>query len=449
MRDKPFYSRLARLATPIIFQNLFTALMNLVSGVMIGQLGDASVAAQGLAGQINFLLILLLFGISTGGAIFIAQFWGSRSIHNIRKVMGVTLTLALTVASLMTLLCIFFPTAILRIFTTDEQVISMGSQYLRLMAPSFLMLAISYVFSSALRSTGNVKLPMLISTFALALDIGLAYGLIFGRLGLPGVGMLGGALAITIAQTIAVITLLVVVYGRRSPVAATLKEMFAFDRAFLARVLQRALPVVANEFMWGLGINAYNVIYARISTESIAAYNIMANMDNLAMVFFLGLTDACAIIVGNTIGEGKEDLAFRYARRVIRISIAVAVGISALILLLGPQILSLYRVSDQVYRYTRNLILVQAAFFWARSANLTTIVGALRSGGDTLFAVLIELLSMWGVGVSLAAIGAFLLHLPVYYVYMLAMTDEVLKFIIVQVRFHSRKWIHNLVRVMQ
>ena len=449
MRDKPFYQRLARLATPIIFQNLFTQLMNLVSGVMIGQLGDASVAAQGLAGQINFLLTLLLFGVSTGGAIFMAQFWGSRSIHNIRKVMGVTLTLALTIASLMTLLCLFFPTAILRIYTTDEQVITQGSQYLRLMAPSFLMLAVSYVFSSALRSTGNVKLPMLISTFALALDIVLAYGLIFGRLGLPEVGMLGGALAISIAQTMAVIALLTVVYRRKSPVAATLKEMFAFDHTFLIRVLQRALPVVVNELMWGLGINAYNVIYARISTESIAAYNIMANMDNLAMVFFLGLTDACAIIVGNTIGEGKEELAFRYARRVIRIAIAAAVGISVLILIVGPQILSLYKVSPQVYQYTRNLILVQAAFFWARSANLTTIVGALRSGGDTLFAVLIELLSMWGVGVSLAAVGAFLLHLPVYYVYLLAMTDEVLKFIIVQVRFHSRKWIHNLVRVMQ
>ena len=449
IKDLPFYQRLTRLATPIILQNLFAQLMNLVSGVMIGQLGDAPVAAQGLAGQVNFLLTLLLFGVSTGGAIFMAQFWGSRSLHNIHKVMGVTLTLALLVSSLITLICLFFPTSVLHIFTTDEQVIAQGSQYLRLMAPSFLMLAVNYVFSSALRSTGNVKLPMLISTLAMLLDIGLAYGLIFGRLRLPNMGMLGGALALTIAQTLAVITLLAVIYGRKLPVAATLKEMFAFDRTFLARLLQRALPVVANEFIWGLGINAYYAIYARISTASIAAYNIMYNMDNLAMVVFLGLADACAIIVGHTIGEGHEDLAFRYARRIIRIAVGAALVIAALILIFGPMILSLYKVSPEVYQFTRNLILVQAAFFWARSANLTTIVGALRSGGDTLFAVLIELLSMWGVGVSLAAVGAFLLHLPVYYVYLLAMTDEVLKFIIVQVRFHSRKWIHNLVRVMQ
>jgi putative MATE family efflux protein len=443
--DRVFYSRLATLAAPIILQNLFSSLMNLVNGLMVGQLGDTSVAAQGLAGQINYLLFLLMFGISSGGAIFFAQFWGSRNIHNIRKVLGVTLCMALFFASIFTFISMFFPAIVLRIYSNDEAVIAIGSQYLRILAPSFLMLSVTYIFSSALRSTGNVKLPMLISTTTLALDIVLAYGLIFGNLGLPKIGILGGAIAMTISQAVAVILLISFIYRQRSPVAATLKEMFAFNRDFLKKVLRRALSVMGNELFWGLGMSMYSVIYAHISTESIAAYNIMSNIDNLAFVFFMGLSDACAIIVGNTIGEGKEELAFRYAHRIIRIALISGILMGVVILIGGPQILSFYKISPTVVQLTRYLILVQAAFFWARALNLTTFIGSFRSGGDTRFAYIVDIGSLWGIGIPLAAGGAFIFHLPVYFVYLIAMSDEVFKFIVSQVHFSRRKWIHNLV----
>jgi putative MATE family efflux protein len=447
--DKPFYNRLVKLASPIILQNLFNSIMNLVSGMMVGQLGDTAVAAQGLAGQISFILFILIFGISSGGAIFFAQFWGSRNIHNIRKVLGVILSMSLITASVMTLLCLFFPAIILRIYSNDEAVIALGSQYLRLLAPSFVMLAVIYVFSSALRSTGNVKLPMLVSTSTLLLDILLAYGLIFGKLGLPKIGVLGGAIAVSISQTVAVILLIFFTYRHgRSPVAATLKEMFAFNRDFLKKVLRRAMSVMGNELFWGLGMSMYSVIYAHISTESIAAYNIMSGIDNLAFVFFMGLSEACAIIVGNTIGEGKEELAFKYATRIIRIALISGILMGAVILIVGPQILSVYKISPTVFQFTRYLIVGEALFFWARASNLTTFIGSFRSGGDTRFAYIVDIGSLWGIGIPLAAAGAFLFHLPVYLVYLLAMTDEVVKFTISQIHFNRRKWIHNLVHHM-
>ena len=415
---------------------------------MIGQLGDTSVAAQGLASQINYLLFILMFGISSGGAIFFAQFWGSRNIYNIRKVLGVTLSMALITAFAITLLSLFFPAVVLRIYSNDEAVIAIGSQYLRMLAPSFLMLSVIYVFSAALRSTGNVKLPMLVSTSTLALDIVLAYGLIFGKMGLPKIGILGGAIAVTISQTLAVILLVSFTYRQRSPVAATIREMFAFNLDFLKKILRRTVSVMENEFFWGLGMSMYNVIYAHINTESIAAYNIMNNIDNLAFVFFLGLSDACAIIVGNTIGEGKEELAFIYARRIIRIALAVGLFMSVIILIVAPKILSIYKISPAVVQFTHYLILGEAAFFWARVLNLTTFVGAFRSGGDIRYAYLVDIGSLWGIGIPLAAAGAFLFHLPVYLVYLFAMADELFKFIVSQIHFSRRKWIHNLAHHM-
>jgi putative MATE family efflux protein len=446
IQDKNFYRRLMLLAYPIILQNLFNSSMNLVSGMMIGQLGDVSVAAQGLAGQINYLLYILMFGISSGGAIFFAQFWGSRNIKNIHKVLGVTLCLALFFGLVFTSLSLFFPRAILHLYSNDESVIDLGSQYLRILAPSFLMLSVTYVFSAALRSTGNVKLPMLVSTSTLALDILLAYGLIFGKFGFPHVGILGGAIAITVSQTVAAILLVSLVYLNRSPVAASLKEMTNFNRDFLTKVLRRTLSVMGNEFFWGLGMSMYYVIIAHISTESIAAFNIIGNLDNLAFVFFLGLSDACAIIVGNTIGEDREDLAHQYARTIIRIALMAGLLMGLLIFSLGPAIISIYKISPIVMTYARSLILVEALFFWARALNLTTFVGALRSGGDVKFAYLVDIGSLWGIGIPLAAMGAFLFHLPVHLVYLLAQADEISKFIISQVHFSRRKWIHNLVK---
>jgi putative MATE family efflux protein len=444
--DKAFYRRLIFLASPIILQNLFNSVMNLVSGMMIGQLGDVSVAAQGLAGQINYLLFILMFGISSGGSIFFAQFWGSRNLKNVHKVLGVTLCLALFFGCIFMVISLIFPGFLLQLYSNDERVIALGSQYLRILAPSFLMLSVTLVFSAALRSTGNVKLPMLVSTVTLSLDILLAYGLIFGKLGLPQIGILGGAIAVTISQTMAVILLVSLVYLRRSPLAATIREMFAFNRDFLNKVLRRTISVMGNEFFWGLGMSMYTVIIAHISTESIAAFNIISIIDNLAFVFFFGLSDACAIIVGNTIGEGREDQAHQYARRIIRIALVAGILMGVIILVAGPKIVSVYKISPTVLDFARSLILVEALFFWARALNLTTFVGALRSGGDTRFAYLVDIGSLWGVGIPLAAAGAFVFHLPVHMVYLLAQSDEIFKLIISQVHFARRSWIHNLVK---
>ncbi len=445
-KDKSFYRRLTQLASPIIMQNFFNSLMNLVNGLMIGQLGDLSIAAQGLAGQINFLQYILMFGISSGGAIFFAQFWGSRNLKNIHKVLGVTLCLALFFGFIFFSVCFFSPESVLKIYSTDENVIAMGSQYLRILAPSFLMLSVTYVFSAALRSTGNVKLPMLVSTSTLALDVILAYGLIFGKFGLPRVGFLGGAIALTVSQTIAVILLVSLTYLLHTPIAASVPQMFAFDRKFLWKILRRTVSVMGNEFFWGLGMSMYHVIIAHISTESIAAFNIISTLDNFGFVFFFGLSDACAIIVGNSIGAGREELAYQYARRIIHIALVAGLLMGSIIFIAGPGLISIYKISPTVLAYARALILVEAVFFWARVVNLTTFVGALRSGGDVKFAYLVDIGSLWGIGIPLAALGAFVFHLPVHLVYLLAQADEIAKFIISQIHFSRRKWIHNLVK---
>lgn len=449
IRDRAFYRRLFLLAYPIILQNLFNSLMNLISGMMIGQLGDVSVASQGLAGQINNLLFMIMFGISSGGSMFLAQFWGSRNMKNFHKVFGITLGMALIFGLVFTFIGLFLPAAVLRFYSNDPAVIHQGSQYLRILAPSFLMLAVIYVYSAAQRSTGNVKMPMLVRAGTLVLDILLSYGLIFGRLGLPRMGILGGAMAVTVSQTVAAILLVYFTYSKRTPVASSIQQMTSFNREFLLKVLRKTLSIMGNEFFWGLGMSLYFVIVGHISTESVAAFNIISNIDNFAFVVFLGLADACAILVGHTIGENQEELAHQYARTVIRIALIGGLLMGLVIFKFGPTVITIYKISPLVLSYAKLLIFVEAAFFWARAVNLTTFVGAFRSGGDVKFAYLLDISSLWGIGIPLAAMGAFVFHLPVYLVYLLAQSDEVTKCIASQVHFRRRKWIHNLVKHLE
>jgi len=448
-RDRQYYQRLVRIALPITLQNFIMSTLNMVANVMIGQLGETAVAAVGLAVQIFFLLNLALFGLASGAAIFTAQFWGNRDIPNIRRVVGISLVFSMAVGLFFWAIAIFLPETALSIYSKDEAVVALGSQYLRIIGWAYLFFAVSIVYALALRSTGEVKVPLMVSISALGVNILLSYGLIFGHFGLPKMGIQGAAVAALIARLLECAILLGVTYKRRLPPAVMIKDMVGIPLSFVTKVLRRVIPVTLNEVLWSLGITVYYIIYARIGTEAIAAMNIASTVDMMAMVLFIGIANACAILVGNLIGAGEEREAHRYAGRTIGLGIIGGVVMGVLIIAFSGPILSLYNVSAQVITNAEAILRVIALFFWVRISNLIIFIGVLRSGGDTRFAFILDAGTIWVIGVPLALIGGFVLHLPVQYVYMMAMVDEVTKAGFGVYRYFSRKWIHNLTLVVE
>ncbi|OGN88602.1 MAG: hypothetical protein A2Y88_03845 [Chloroflexi bacterium RBG_13_48_10] len=446
--DKEYYQRLFKVGLPIALQQLFMSSLNMVGIVMLGQLGAASVAAVGLANQIFFLLNLLLFGITTGFAMFTAQLWGKRDIPNIRKVLGLALTLGLTAGLIFLVIAEFFPSEALSIYSTDVEVITLGSDYLRTIGFSFLLFAISFCYSAVLRSTGDVQTPLFVTITALSLNTLLSYTLIFGELGFPALGVHGAAIAVLISRVVECLGLLWLTYRRNSPAAGKLKELFSYDFVLARNVLKPVLPVVGNEILWSLGITAYNVVYARIGTDSIAAMNIAGSIEQMAFVIFQGIGHATAILVGNRIGAGEEEQAFRYAARSEALSVLGGIAIGSIILASKNSLLTLYNVSPTVIDYASHVLTIIGLLLWLRGANTILFIGILRSGGDTRFAFLLDGVIIWVVGVPLAFAGAFLFHLPVYWVYLLVMSEEIAKWVLGMYRFFSRKWIHNLTQTV-
>jgi putative MATE family efflux protein len=446
--DREYYRQLVVFALPLAMQNLIISSLNMVGVVMIGQLGETPVAAVGLAAQIFFLLQLVLFGINSGASMFTAQLWGKLDLSNIRKVLVMAITLGLGAGTIFLSLAWLAPQAVLGIYSTDPEVVALGSQYLRIFGWAYIFFPVTFSFSMVMRSIGDVKTPMLVSAGALAFNALLSYLLIFGKLGLPALGVQGAAIAGLLARLLECGVLLWIVYRRRSPIALHLRDLLGLDLSFIGRVFKPMLPVILNETFWSFGTTAYSVVYARIGTDSIAAMNIVSTIDNLAFVFIFGLSNATAIMVGNRIGSGDESRAFKYAVRSLILAILFGILVGSQVLLWSPYIVGLYKVPPVVIEYASKVLIILAALVWLRAANSIIVVGILRSGGDALFSFFLDGMVIWIVGVPMAFFTAFVLHWPVYWVYLAIMSEELLKWVIGMLRIFSKKWIHNLTQTV-
>ncbi|NLM77413.1 MAG: MATE family efflux transporter [Ruminococcaceae bacterium] len=442
--DRSFYRSLIAIAAPIAMQNLISALLNMVDTIMIGQLGETEIASVGLANQVTFLLHLFLFGISSGSAIFTAQYWGTRDLANIKRVLGLGLLSACAIATIFLAAGLLLPKQLLSLFSTDETVVVMGSQYLIIIAFSFVMMAVSFTFSSVLRSMGNARLPMYISAFALLFNTALNYVLIFGHFSMPALGVRGAAIATLLARIIEVVLLISVIYGRKLLLAARLREMLSFDLPFCKRYLRTTLPVVLNESLWAVGVTLYTVVYARMGTHVVASINIASTVERLAMVVFFGIANAAAVLVGNRIGADEPAEAYKNAVKLVLLGPLIGVASGMLLILTSPLILSFYQVSPDVTRTASSILVVYGLVMPFRVFNIINMVGVLRSGGDTRFTLMLDITGVWLIGVPLAFIGGLLLRLPVQQVVILIIVEEFYKVFLGIRRLRTRRWINRL-----
>lgn len=443
-RDPEYFFEVRKIAIPIIIQQLMFSGLNMLSVVFVGQKGEVSVAAVGLAGQIAFLLNLVHFGIISGAAMFTAQFWGRHDVPNLRRVLGLCLMLAISASLIFFALAQLLPHQLLSVYSKDAQVIQLGADYLRTFSWTFLFFAITFSYALVMRSTGDVRTPTAVSVVALGLSTVLSYSLIFGKFGLPEVGIQGAAIAAVIARAFECVTLISIIYIKKSPVAASLRELTDFDAAFVGKVIKPMLPVILNELFWSLGITTYNIIYGRMGTASFAAMNIVSTLEQVAFVLFIGISNATSVLVGNRIGADKEEEAYLYAGRSLGLGIVGGILVGAVLQLVKAPVLSLYNVSPEVIANAGYLINVITFFLCIRVNNMTIVVGILRAGGDTRFSLFLDGFIIWIVGVPMAYLAAFVLHLPVYFVYLFAMSEELTKWILGLYRYRSRKWINNL-----
>lgn len=443
--DKAFMRKTVSIALPVTVQALLNNVLNMIDTLMIGQLGESTIAAVGLANKVFFVFSLLMFGICSGAGILAAQYYGEDDIKNLRKVLGMTLLLGVGASVLFIFPAMLVPDVVMRIFTPSPEAIAIGSAYLVVVCLSYPFTAVTQGYIAILRAANKVMAPVIISIVSIVVNVILNYALIFGQLGMPKLGVAGAALATLIARIVECTSLLLVIYIKKSPAAARLKEMFVLSREFVKKFFITAAPVIANEFMWGLGVTIYSLVYGRMGDGPVAAITICQSVEQVYQVVFQGLSAATAVILGNILGAGDLKRADEYAKNFIFLQFLLS--LAAMVVCTGSRelLIGMFAVSDEVAGFVRGCFTAFTLYIPAKNFNYVNIVGILRSGGDTKAALFLDTTGVWLIGIPLVFLGGMVLQLPIYFVYAMVMAEEVYKLIFGFVRYRQKKWLRKIV----
>jgi putative MATE family efflux protein len=445
INNRLLYKTILTIALPIALQGLISTTLNLVDILMIGSLGELALASVGLSVQLYFIQYMMLFGLTSGASTFISQFWGAKDLVSIRKVIGFAITISFSLSLLFFIPAFFFPEAVLSIFTDNPDIIKTGSIFVSTASFTFLTLSISVPLLSALRTTEQTKLPLYISIFVFLTNTGLNYLLIFGKFGFPELGVQGAAIATVTARCLELVLVLYIIFIRKNIISGKLREFFSYKLNLVKRIVYNALPTTINEVMWGLGMASYNAAYGRLGVTEFASVQASNTINTLFILIAFSLGDATLILVGKRLGAGELDYAFIKAKKILRLSVLVGAISGVLLIIISPYILNLFSFTPQGESYARNILLVYGLFMSIKVFNGINITGPFRAGGDTRFAMIVEVCCVWLIGVPLVFFGAFYLQLPVYFIVLLAQSEEIVKFILCFYRFRSKKWVKNVI----
>lgn len=444
--DKQFLTKTAAIALPVAFQSLLNTVVNMVDTMMIGTLGEVSIAAVGLANKVFFVFSLLIFGISSGASVLGAQFWGNHDVKNIRRVQGLSLLIGLGGSLIFVISGLICPEFVMRIFTDSQESVRVGAIYLAIVCVSYPLTAVTNIHTSLLRSTGIVVAPVVISMITILINVCFNYFLIFGKLGFSAMGVAGAAVATLIARIVECILIMVLVYVRKTALAAKLSELFGYSKSFLREYCRSSLPVVLNEFTWGLGVTMYSLVYGRMidSDSVVAAMTIFETFQNLMQVMVMGLASAAAVVIGNTLGAGDKERAWDEGKKLICLQVLISLVFMVFILLTRNYYAMFYSVSEKVADAVTMLMIVYALYLTSKNVNLMFIVGLFRGGGDTRVGLILDVCGVWVIGVPMAVLGGLVLKLPIWWVYAMVTIEELVKNVVCTWRFKSKKWINNL-----
>lgn len=437
--------KLIQIAAPIAIQGIVTATLTMVDNLMVGFLGETELAAVGVGAQLFMVHYMILFGLLSGTATFMAQFYGTRDMANIRKVIGFAFTLLTALGIIFFLATNFFTDTILSLYTEDLAVRELASAYVRINSFSFLLLAFSSPLEMAFKATQQVRLPMIVSTAVFVSNTFINYILIFGKFGFPKLGVAGAAIGTLSARIIELVLNMFFAFRKENSFRGSIRSFFGWDPELIRRIIRNATPTTLNEFFWGFGQTMYVAAFNRIGTTAYAAYQAANSLFNILNFASFSVGDAALILIGEKLGEGDKKYTWVLSRHIIKVAAGVGLTLGLITIALSKPLSQVFNLSAQGKTYTFYILIVFGATMLIDLLNGVLIAGVLRAGGDTRFTMLTECGSIWLVAVPLAFMAALVWHLPVHLALLLTRTESLIKAVILLRRFKSKKWMNTVI----
>ena len=442
---KAYYKEMLVIGLPVTLQSIFQASYSLVDQLMVGSLGTVSIAGSGLGAKFSSLVTVTISAIAAVASILIAQYHGNKDKAGVNQSFFSCFYIAMAVMLLFAIPSIFIPDHIMSLYTTDSKTIQMAAGYLRIIAISFLPMTITLLLSSMLRSMEMSRAPMYASILSMGTNILFNYIFIFGKFGMPRLSLIGAGIGTLIARSIEAFILICMIFSKKFRNELTLHPV-AFHKSFYRKISGMVIPILLNEFLWSFGENIYAAIYGRLGTQSLAAVTLTNPIQAMFIGMFTGVSSAAAVMVGKRLGQDEKEAAYDISKYLVKVGLVGSVMIGCILVFLATPYVALFSIEPEVARLTRYLIYVLAIVLFAKITNMILAGGIIRSGGNTHYTLIIDLIGTWVFGVPLALIAAYVWKLPVYLVYFILSQEEVVRLILGFLVFRKKKWMKNITK---
>ena len=445
--DSAFRTQMYKLLIPLVVQNLLNAAVSSSDVIMLNYVGQSSISAVSLAANYAQVLGSVFYGLGTGATLLCAQYYGKKDFRAIGAVQGIALRFSMAISVLFALAAFTVPQLLMRLFTDDAELISIGAGYLRIMGITYLCWGIIEVYMAVLRSIGRVTVCLVLNIMTFFLNIILNAVFIFGLFGAPKLGAVGVAIA-TAASRVVELVGSFVVSALSKDVKLDLSEMLHRNKVLTGDFVRLALPALGNDVSWGVAFSMYSVILGHLGNDAVAANSIVVVIRNLTTTFCFAVAGAGGILLGNVMGTGDLDKAKKYASEVMKMTVLAGAAGGVILIASMPLVLRFASasLSDTAMGYLRVMLWINSYYIMGAAVNTSLIAGVFRAGGDTRFGLICDSIDMWCYAVPLGFLAAFVLKLPVLWVYFLLCTDEFVKWPWVIRHYRSGAWAKNITR---
>lgn len=431
----------------IAVQNLISFAVNLADNIMIGGYSQDALSGIAMVNQVQFLLQMMILGIGGGITVLGSQYWGQRRAEPVRNVTSAGMLLALLVGAGITVISFFFPEWTLSILTDEAAVIREGSRYMVIVCFSFFLYAITNTLLYALRSVETVAVGFAVTAMALVFNIVLNYGLIYGRLGFPELGVEGAAIATLVSRIVEFAVVVIYVFFIDRKICWRPMDIFRQDKTIFADYIRVGLPVILSETVWGLAMGAQTAILGRLGDDTIAANSIATTIFQVVTVITYASANASGVLIGKTVGEGDVPRVKAYTKTLQIVFLLIGILTGTVLWLCKDSILSLYTsITPATYDLTIQFITVLCITVVGTSYQCACLTGIVTGGGDTKFVLINDLIHQWLIVIPSAFLSAFVFHAPLWVTFLCLKSDQILKCFVAIVKVNRYKWIHKLTR---
>ena len=451
--DRAFYGRLFSVMLPILVQSIITNFVNLLDNVMVGQVGTEPMSGVAIVNQLLFVFNLCIFGGLAGAGIFTAQYYGAGDDKGMADSFRAKLYIGF--AAVVAFLSIFLlagDTLIAQFIHQGREALDLEAtmlharEYLAIMLIQLPPFALQMVYSSTLRETGETLLPMKAGIAAVLVNLTLNYILIFGKLGIPALGVEGAAIATVIARftECGIIVLWTHCHRERNRFLAAAYSTWRIPAPLLRAIAVTGLPLLLNELLWSSSVTILNQCYSVRGLEVVSAVNISSTVGNLFFTSFISMGNAISIIIGQLLGAGELERAVDEDRKLMTFAVFLCTMVGIVMILLAPVVPRIYNTTDSVRRLASQLLIVTAAVMpfhgFANACYFT-----LRAGGRAAITFVFDSGWQWCVVLPLAFVLSRLTAMPILPMFALVTAAENAKCFLGYAFVRRRTWVRDLV----